>query len=68
MANEEQLELIKQGVDAWNKWRAADAAIRPDLSEANLNEVNLTGAAARKTQDQERLPKARTAGAGVGRA
>ena len=36
MPNEEHLELIKQGVDVWNKWREEHLDIRPDLSEANL--------------------------------
>jgi Pentapeptide repeats (8 copies) len=44
MANEEQLELIKRGVDAWNKWREEHADTRPDLTNANLTEADLTGA------------------------
>lgn len=38
MANEEHLELLKQGVEAWNKWRSRNANIAPDLSEADLSE------------------------------
>src|SRR5262245_40790485 len=41
MANEEHLRLIKQGVDAWNKWRGDHADTRPDLSGANLSRANL---------------------------
>jgi hypothetical protein len=49
MANEEHLARLKHGVAAWNQWRAANLAIRPDLAgvdlrEANLAGVNLTGA------------------------
>jgi len=44
MANEEQLELIKQGTNAWNKWREEHANTRPDLIEANLGAANLSGA------------------------
>ena len=49
MANDEHVALLKQGVDAWNKWRAENANIRPnrngaDLHEANLSEVNLNEA------------------------
>jgi len=44
MANEEQLELIKQGTNAWNKWREEHANTRPDLIEANLGAGNLSGA------------------------
>jgi Pentapeptide repeats (8 copies) len=41
MANEEHLELIKQGVDAWNKWRKEHADTRPDLSGADLSMADL---------------------------
>jgi hypothetical protein len=49
MANEEHLVRLKEGVEAWNQWRAANLPIRPDLAgvdlrEANLAGVNLTGA------------------------
>jgi uncharacterized protein YjbI with pentapeptide repeats len=59
MANEEQLKILQQGADAWNKWRAnigfsgadlseADLRMadlsRVDLSEANLNGAGLDGA------------------------
>lgn len=49
MANQEQLEILKQGVDAWNKWRAENPFIEIDLREAslfesNLCDANLTGA------------------------
>src|SRR3974377_1650363 len=50
MANQQQLDLLKQGVAAaWNTWREEhpDVSITlngVDLSEANLGEVNLAGA------------------------
>ena len=49
MANPEHLEILKQGVEAWNKWRADNPDVIPDLSEAklpgaNLFDVNLSGA------------------------
>jgi hypothetical protein len=44
MPNKEHLELIKQGVDAWNRWREEHADTRPDLSAANLGEAELFGA------------------------
>ena len=50
MANQQQLDLLKQGVATqWNMWREEhpDTAIKlngVDLSEANLGEVNLAGA------------------------
>jgi hypothetical protein len=49
MANEEHLKIIKQGVEAWNKWRSTNLDIVPDfngadLSGANLSLMNLIGA------------------------
>jgi len=44
MANEEQLSILRQGVDAWNKWRAKNGTIRIDLSKADLQRANLVGA------------------------
>ena len=41
MANEEHLRIIKQGVEAWNRWRKENLEIMPDLSKANLNGANL---------------------------
>ena len=49
MANQEQLEILRQGVDAWNKWRASNTMVQIDLGGADLHEsdfngVNLSGA------------------------
>ncbi len=50
MANQQQLDLLKQGVATqWNSWREVhpDTAIKlngVDLSGAKLGEVNLAGA------------------------
>jgi uncharacterized protein YjbI with pentapeptide repeats len=59
MANEEQLSILKQGVDVWNKWRLENSATKVDLREvdliradlreadlvaASLHEANLSGA------------------------
>ena len=42
MANELHLSIIKQGVEAWNKWRSENPEIeQPDLSWAELNDQNL---------------------------
>lgn len=40
MANQEQLAILKQGVDAWNKWRAANLDVDIDLIEADLMGAN----------------------------
>ena len=37
MANEEHLAILKQGAEAWNKWRLENPTIRPDLIKAGLN-------------------------------
>ena len=44
MANEEQLAILEQGVEVWNKWRRENPAQGIDLSKAILSEVNLRGA------------------------
>lgn len=44
MANPEHHEILKQGVEVWNKWRTENPGIRPDLSEANLMGADLRGA------------------------
>ena len=49
MANEEQLSILKQGVDVWNRWRKQNPFVNIDLSKANLvrmdlNYANLRGA------------------------
>jgi hypothetical protein len=44
MANQEQLDILKQGVTAWNLWRQEHPDTRPDLSLADLSQANLNGA------------------------
>jgi len=44
MANEEQLSILRQGVEVWNKWRLKDIRVNVDLSKADLSNTNLTGA------------------------
>src|SRR5258706_5413393 len=43
MANQEQLEIWKQGVEVWNKWRDNNPDVDVDLSEAHLIEASLKG-------------------------
>src|SRR4051794_19801287 len=43
MANEEHLTLLKQGADAWNKWRDDQEDVIPDLNSAILRNVDLSG-------------------------
>jgi Pentapeptide repeats (8 copies) len=44
MANEEHLQLLKQGVEAWNQWRRENRAIHPNLGLVDLSEADLRGA------------------------
>jgi uncharacterized protein YjbI with pentapeptide repeats len=41
MANPEHLEILKQGVEVWNKWRQDHPDIRPDLTSAYLSETSM---------------------------
>lgn len=41
MANPEHIEILKQGVDVWNRWRAENVEIKPDLSGRPLSESDL---------------------------
>lgn len=44
MPNEQHLEILKKGVQAWNEWREKNPEIKPDLNQADLAGVNLEGA------------------------
>jgi hypothetical protein len=44
MANEEHLKILKQGVEAWNEWRAANVSIQPELSGVDLRGIELSRA------------------------
>lgn len=41
MANPEHIEILKQGVAIWNKWREANPNIKPDLKGATLSKEDL---------------------------
>lgn len=50
--NFDHVEILKQGVDKWNRWRNENPTVIPDLRDANLegpefpimNGINLSGA------------------------
>jgi hypothetical protein len=44
MANPEHLAILKQGVDVWNKWRDENPDVQPDLSYADLSDLDLNNA------------------------
>ena len=41
MANEEQLKILSQGVDVWNRWRGENPDVKFDFMEADLRGVDL---------------------------
>jgi hypothetical protein len=41
MANPEHLEILKRGVETWNRWRLDNPVILPDLRSADLNGADL---------------------------
>ncbi len=41
MANQEHLDILNQGVKAWNEWRTSNPEVTPDLTGANLFRANL---------------------------
>ncbi len=44
MANQEHLDILKQGTEVWNKWRQEHPEIKLELGGANLRQANLSGA------------------------
>ena len=44
MANEEHVEILRQGVKIWNEWRKKNPDIEPNLTWAELGGANLEGA------------------------
>src|SRR6476661_4666243 len=44
MADVSQLKFLREGIQLWNKWRVENPDIRPDLSGADLRELDLSGA------------------------
>ena len=43
MANPEHLKILKQGIASWANWREKNLTIGPDLYEADLKNMNLSG-------------------------
>jgi uncharacterized protein YjbI with pentapeptide repeats len=44
MANDDHIAKLKEGVNAWNAWRAENPDIHPDLRRAILSGAHLEGA------------------------
>ena len=54
MPNQTHFEMVKQGVETWNKWREENPEIEPDLSDVDfsglkLNNANLSDTDLRRT-------------------
>lgn len=49
MADPAHLDKLREGVEAWNRWREENKEIIPDLSLANLERASLCGANLRHT-------------------
>ncbi len=64
MANPEHLKILRQGTEAWNRWRKKHRGSQPDLSHADLQQVNLRAA----NLNGANLTYANLAGANLGRA
>jgi uncharacterized protein YjbI with pentapeptide repeats len=41
MADPEHLDLLREGVEVWNRWRAENWLVKPDLSNGNLRNADL---------------------------
>lgn len=42
MANSDHVDLVLEGVETWNAWRADDPKALPDLREATLEDLDLS--------------------------
>jgi len=43
MANQEHLQMLSYGEEAWNRWRESNPALVPDLSNIDLRGISLAG-------------------------
>jgi len=41
MANPEHVDILKQGVEVWNRWRKKNPRVKPDLCRAKLSGIKL---------------------------
>jgi Pentapeptide repeats (8 copies) len=50
MANSNHRDILKAGVEAWNRWRTQNPGVRPDLNRVDLARACLAGANLRVAQ------------------
>jgi hypothetical protein len=66
MANPEHLQILQQGVKAWNQWQDQHRNIWPDISGANLSGATLSRANLSRTNlSRTNLSKANLSGANL---
>ena len=53
MADNNQIAILSQGVEAWNKWREENPDVLIDLKNAKLMHMNLENANLAKADDQK---------------
>lgn len=63
MANQEQLEILRQGTKVWNKWRRSEFRGRIDLENANIRITTLSEA----DLSRANLKNAKLGGSNLGR-
>ncbi len=69
MANQEHLDILKQGVETWNQWRKEHTDIQPHLTGVHLRGADLSKADLSKTNFREAdLSEADLSGADLYRA
>jgi uncharacterized protein YjbI with pentapeptide repeats len=56
MANQEHLNILKQGVEIWNQWRMIHRNVSLDLSEADLEGIDLSEPYPTFSLTEERYP------------
>lgn len=50
MAKQEQLDLLQEGIEAWNSWREQHKEVAIDLSQFHFTTVNMRGANLREAK------------------
>ncbi|MGH1363282.1 MAG: toll/interleukin-1 receptor domain-containing protein [Calditrichia bacterium] len=69
MANPKHVDILKQGVEVWNKWRSQEPIVKPDLRRIEFTGVNLEGAnLSRADLIQADIPRAILIGADLSQA
>lgn len=69
MADQQHLDLLRQGIQVWNAWRRDNSTLLPDLSKADLSGTNLSKVDFFRTNlNGANLTRANLSGANLSRA